>query len=442
MPISRSFLLVPTLLSVVTIAANAADTKSVEAQLAELKQAQAKLETQVAEMSRGSKDRVAGALKLLDLSLSVEAVGGASTERDESIRNLQGGGHDPKQRGFTMPNAELSIGGAVDPYFYAQSNIVLFISEEGESIIELEDAFIRTQALPYGLEFKAGQFFTEFGRINVTHPHAWTWIDQPVINTRVFGGDGMRGQGLRGSVSLPTPWLSDVLVTAQNARGETMASFYGEGEGLGGREYDPAFETDTRSISDLTWSGRWANAMDVSNDLTLRVGGSLAYGPNASGIDTNSIIYGGHLALRWRPAGGSRGFPFVTWETEVIGREAEVDEFVSDPGGPDETTYAADTLTDWGLFTQLMVGFAEGWSAGVRYEMATGGGDSVGGREADPLRDDRTRISPLIAWQPTEFSRLRLQYNYDEADHLAENDAHSIWLSLDIIIGTHPPHVF
>ena len=126
MPISRSFLLVPTLLSVVTIAANAADTKSVEAQLAELKQAQAKLETQVAEMSRGSKDRVAGALKLLDLSLSVEAGGGASTERDESIRNLQGGGHDPKQRGFTMPNAELSIGGAVDPYFYAQSNIVLF----------------------------------------------------------------------------------------------------------------------------------------------------------------------------------------------------------------------------------------------------------------------------------------------------------------------------
>lgn len=299
---------------------------------------------------------------------------------------------------------------------------------------------MRTQALPYGLELKAGQFFTEFGRINQVHPHAWVWIDQPVINSRVFGGDGMRGQGLRASVSLPTPWLSDVLVTAQNARGETMTSFFNTGDGLGGRQY--TVENDTRSFADLAWTARWANALDVSDDLTVRVGASVALGPNASGINTNSVIYGGHLALRWRPVGGTRGFPFVTWETEVIGRKAEVDEFVFDPGGPGQTNYAAETLSDWGLFTQVLVGFYPGWSAGLRYELATGAGESVGGREADSLRDDRTRISPLIAWQPTEFSRLRLQYNYDKADHLQHDDAHSVWLALDIIIGTHPPHLF
>ena len=37
-----------------------------------------------------------------------------------------------------------------------------------------------------------GQFLTEFGRINPTHPHAWAWLDQPVIEARVFGPDGMR----------------------------------------------------------------------------------------------------------------------------------------------------------------------------------------------------------------------------------------------------------
>ena len=429
----------PTLLLIVaSSAAMAADDVAVQAQLAELKKSQAKLEAQVAELSRGSNQSGGGALKLLDVALSVIAVGGTSTERDASIQNLQGGGHDPKQRGFTVPNAELAVGGAVDPYLVARTNIILLMSEEGETVIELEEAFIRTQALPYGLELKAGQFFTEFGRINQVHPHAWTWIDQPVINSRVFGGDGMRGQGLRSSVSLPTPWLSDVLITAQNARGETMASFFGEGEGLGGRVY--TVETDTRNLGDLAWSARWANALDVSDDLTLRVGASVALGPNASGLDTNSVIYGGHVALRWRPAGGTRGFPFVTWETEVIGREAEVDEFDDTAnGGP---VYAAETLTDWGLFTQAMVGFLPGWSAGLRYEIATGSGESVGGREADPLRDDRTRISPLIAWQPTEFSRLRLQYNYDQADHLQDDDAHSVWLALDIIIGTHPPHLF
>jgi len=429
------YITIPALFGVLSASAGAADDLSIQAQLDELKQRQAALEKRLAE-GAGVSGGAASRLRLIDLSLAVEAVAGTSSERDASISTLQGGGHDPKQRGFTVPNAELAISGAVDPYFVAQANLVYLIDEAGESVIELEEAFIRTQALPYGLEVKAGQYFTEFGRLNAVHPHAWTWIDQPVISSRVFGGDGMRGQGARVSVALPTVWQSDILVSVQNARGETMSSFYGEGEGLGGREATGA-ETDTRNLGDLAWSARGANAMDLSDDLTMRVGASVALGPNASGVDTRTAIYGGHLALRWRPVGGRRGFPFVSWETEVIGREAEVDEYVD---GVD--TYPAETLSDWGLFTQMLVGFHEGWSAGLRYELATGSGDSVGGRDADPLRDDRTRISPLIVWQPTEFSRLRLQYNYDRADHLEDEDAHSVWLALDIIIGTHPPHVF
>lgn len=420
-------------------AISAADQAGLQSQLAELQQSQAQLEARVAALSRSGASSTGG-LKLLNLSLAVEAIAGWSSEPDASIATLQGGGHDPKQRGFTVPNAELALAGAVDPYFMAQTNIVYLINEDGESVIELEEAFIRTQALPFGLEVTAGQFFTAFGRLNATHPHAWAWIDQPVINTRLFGGDGMRSQGVSVSVALPTAWWSEVVVAAQNARGEAMASFFADGAGLGGRDF--GLETDTHSASDLTWSSRWANAIDVSDDLTLRVGASLAVGPNASGVDTNSLVYGGHLALRWRPAGGTRGFPFVTWESEVISRQAQVDAFVADPGGPDEVIYPADTLNDWGLFTQMLVGFYPAWSAGLRYEVATGSGASVGGRAIDPLRDDRTRISPLIAWQPTEFSRLRLQYNYDRADHLDDHDAHSVWLALDIILGTHPPHVF
>lgn len=408
---------------------------SVEAQLADLKQRQAALEARLAQGGGDGKGGATPRLRLVDLSLAVQAIGGTSTERDESIQNLQGGGHDPKQRGFTMPNAELAISGVVDPYFFGQANIITFIDDEGETVLELEEAFIRTQALPYGLEVKAGQFFTEFGRQNQRHPHSWSWIDQPVIMSRVFGGDGMRGQGARVSVDLPLSWQSDVLFGMQNARGETMASFFGEGEGIAG--YEPGVETDTRNLGDLSYHGRWSNALDVSDDLTVRFGASFAVGPNSAGVETDTLIWGAHVALRWRPAGGTRGFPFVTWETEVIGREAEVDEF---DDGID--VYPEDTLSDTGLFSQVLVGFHPGWSAGVRVDFATGDGDSVGGTEADPMRDDRLRISPLIAWQPSEFSRLRLQYNYDQADHLEDDDAHSIWLSLDILIGSHPPHVF
>ena len=76
---------------------------------------------------------------------------------------------------------------------------------------------------------------------------------------------------------------------------------------------------------------------------------------------------------------------------------------------------------DWGFYTQLLYGFHPGWAAGLRYEFTGGSGESVrefGSRNQDPFRDDRHRVSPLLAWYITEFSRLRLQYNYDRADHL------------------------
>ncbi len=419
----------------------AAETADVQAQLDELRQAQAALAARIADLARhephhdahGDEDS-----KHLDVSLAVEAIAGWSSESDASIANLEGGSHDPQQRGFTMPSAELTIAGAVDPHFMAQANVVFLIDSDGQSVVELEEAFIRTRSLPYGLEITAGQFFTAFGRFNATHPHAWSWIDQPVINSRLFGGDGMRSQGASAGAVLPTAWWSEVMFAVQNARGETMASFFAEGEGLGGRDY--GLETTTRSAGDLAWSSRWSNASAIGAGVGLRFGASLAVGPNASGSDTDSLVYGAHLTLSWDPQGDGRGFPRVTWETEAISRQAEVDVFVADPGGPDETIYDADTLGDRGLFSQLLVGFRPGWSAGLRYEAATGSGDSVGGRASDPLRDDRMRLSPLIAWRPTPASRLRLQYNYDRADHLADGDAHSAWLALDIILGAHPTH--
>jgi hypothetical protein len=65
-----------------------------------------------------------------------------------------------------------------------------------------------------------------------------------------------------------------------------------------------------------------------------------------------------------------------------------------------------------------------------------------GGRDADPFRDDRYRVSPLLVWYASEFARLRLQYNYDRADHLTNDRAHSVWLVLEALIGTHPAHKF
>ncbi|HEX2483909.1 MAG TPA: hypothetical protein VHQ66_01325, partial [Myxococcota bacterium] len=89
--------------------------------------------------------------------------------------------------------------------------------------------------------------------------------------------------------------------------------------------------------------------------------------------------------------------------------------------------------------------FRRPWAAGLRYEYASGSGESVGpydGRENDPFRDDRHRVSPLLVFYPSEFSRIRLQYDYDRAQFSSQSSNHTVWLGLEFGIGPHAAHAF
>jgi cell division protein FtsB len=174
--------------------------------------------------------------RLIDLSLDVLAGAGGSTVGDEELQRLEGGDHDPRKNGFTLQNVELSLAGAVDPYFTGETHLIFFVDPaNGDTTVEMEEAFLTTTGLPFGLQVKAGFFFTEFGLINPNHPHAWHWQDQPIINTRLFGPDGMRQAGLRVGWFLPVPWSSELLLGAQNANGEIMASFLANEDFFGER---------------------------------------------------------------------------------------------------------------------------------------------------------------------------------------------------------------
>jgi hypothetical protein len=386
-----------------------------------------------------------GRLRLLDLSLSALVAAGTSTEDDESLQALQGGGHDPRKRGFTVQNIELSLVGVVDPYLIGEVHLIFFLDPlSGETQVELEEAFLTTTSLPYGLQLEAGHFFTEFGRLNPLHPHQWHWQDQPVINTRLFGPDGMRGPGFRLGWLMPLPWFSELHVGAQNAGGETMSSFLADEEFFEERPVGnrPFVDRDVRTLKDLVYLARLDSSWDVSDAVTAKLGLSGLYGPNATGPKGESFIYGADLVVKWRPGTSRRGWPFLLWESEVMKREYKAAAFFDDSDPDDVVDLAATTLRDWGGYTQVLYGFHPGWAAGVRYDYATARGESVGGRDADPFRDDRHRISPLISWHPTEFSRFRLQYNYDRADHLTDKKAHSVWLGAEFLYGAHAAHMF
>lgn len=402
----------------------------------------------------------AGTLRLIDTSVDVLVTAGASSEDNATLEELQAGGHDPKRNGFTLQQAELSFSGVVDPYFAGEAHIVLL-----EDAVELEEAFLTSTALPGGLELKAGYYLTEFGRINPTHPHTWHWLDQPLIAARLLGADGLRSTGARLSWLLPSRWYSQLFFGIQNADSEAASSFLGAGHDHGaesdphahadeGMDQEaghalvieetvagrPRVERSPKDLDEYLYSARWENSADLNEQISLLLGLSGLYGPNAASDDGETFIYGADFTLKWRPADAKRGFPFVIWQTEFMKRDFKAGS-VSIPHDDHFHVFESATIEDWGFYSQLVWGFAPRWETGLRVEYATGNDAGEEERAFDPSRADRLRISPLLAYRPSEFSRIRLQYNYDDADFL-DSAAHTVWAGIEVLFGKHPAHKY
>jgi hypothetical protein len=432
-----------------------ADQAALERALAELDQPPDPVTATAAQQPIGFNPAAPGNFRLFDLSFVLLFAGGGSTEPDEVLGELFAGGHDPRKRGVTLQNAELTLQGAVDPYFRTDLHLITFLDPiEGETVVELEEAFLTTTSLPDGFEIEAGQFFTEFGRINPRHNHEWDFLDTSIVNARFFGADGLRGPGMRAGWLTPLPWFSELHVGFQNASGETTASFLANDEffeerPIGGRPFQ---ERGTRGLGDLIWLARWVNGFDLDPMTNVQIGMSGLFGPNAAGRDTTTTIVGADLVVRWNDGVGGRQAREILWQTELMYRSYETDGFVDegDPNDPaDDVVVDAATLRDHGLYSQLVVRLSSQWRAGLRYDFAGCNGMSydpmarlLGSRNDDPFRSDRHRITPMLEWSPTHFSRVRLQYSFDHSKSLDDETAHSLWLGMQVGIGSHAAHAF
>jgi len=356
---------------------------------------------------------------------------GWSTRSD--VMALERGDHDPLQRGFTLPNEEIFLDGAVDPYFKGVADLVFKLDEHNDTDVELEEVYLTTTALPANLQAKAGQFFTEFGRINQQHPHTWDFVDQPLIIGRMFGPEGLRNPGARLSWLAPTPFYSELFLAAQDSQGTTAFSFRNTADRLFGR---PPVVRDVRSLADLIYTPRYVASFDLTDAQTLVAGASAAFGPNASGTDTDTQIYGLDLYWKWKPPWQSGGFPFIAWQTEGLGRRYDAAAMVGRAAGG---TFALprETLDDWGVYSQILYGFMQRWVAGLRGDWVSGG---AGWFRPDTNRADRFRVSPDLTFYPTEFSKIRLQYNYDHGQLLGDDS--SVWLQTEFLLGAHAAHKF
>lgn len=328
-------------------------------------------------------------------------------------RQAQTGGHDPTQNGFNLQQLEASISGAVDPYFRFDANLVFSLFG-----VEIEEAYATTLGLPVGLQVRAGQFLTRFGRINNSHPHAWDMVDQPFAMGRVFGGEGNRGLGLELSWLTPLPWYVELVSSVTTADGASTArSFYG-GQSLG---------VDTPADFQYTVAAKQFH--ELSDDWSLAWGISGAFGPNGTGRNNRTDIVGADAYLKYRPITSASDFG-IAMQTEWIYRRRQI---------------PADVLSDVSGYAQLNFQWNKEWQSALRYDFGSAPIDLDGAVQADSLDPEwtnpRHRASLSATLHPTEFSRIRVQGSGDWKTWERE-PVWALFTAVEFVIGAHGAHAF
>ncbi|MFP4600270.1 MAG: zinc-regulated TonB-dependent outer membrane receptor [Persicimonas sp.] len=362
-----------------------------------------------------------------DISL-ILTTAGAWSSGEADLR----GGHDPQDTGFNLQGLELAIGADVDPYFRFDSAILFSLFG-----VEVEEAYATTLALPWQLQARAGQFKTQFGRLNPTHLHSWRFVDQPLVNAKFFGGESLRGMGAELSqIVLWMPGTFRWYAAAQNISGEAT-----------GRSFVPASD-DIDTLADLTVTLRAEEFVELSRDWDLLAGASWANGRNKTGRGNRSEIYGLDTYLKWRSRTAG-GLQEVGWQTEAMVRRRQI------PGG---------VLEDFGLSSWLAWRPGRHWETALRYEYVSGvdpeGEDSslFGGSifsdagpsgVVDPLDPEwtqaRQRGALQLSYLPSHFSRLRLQYSLDHLPYRQgglDELVHTIFLQAEVVAGAHGTHAY
>ena len=96
-------------------------------------------------------------------------------------------------------------------------------------------------------------------------------------------------------------------------------------------------------------------------------------------------------------------------------------------------SFSAFFLDGFAFVTEALAGRAFGARQPAAFTLADQSYQSA----SDSLRDRRQRYSAVLTYYPSEFSKLRVQYNHDRAQFLTAGAAHGVYCQFEILFGAH-----
>lgn len=351
-----------------------------------------------------------------------------------------------RAEGFGLGETELALSANIDEMFYGKVTAVVE-SHDGETELNLEEAFIQTLALPNGLSVRAGRFLSDVGYLNNQHKHTDAFTERPAAY-RAFLGGHYFDDGVRLSYVAPTDvyWTMGV----EAFKGDSMRAADEHGE----RDFDDVgvFSALTKIGGDIGIESSWQLGLSY-----LRNENGLAYAEehedeeetddeheehSHSASYTGENTYVADFVYKWAPNGNYKYQNLtVSGEyfrvTDIFGEEPGHDDDADDVDDHDHEFSGDDYHEGWYLSSVYQ--FSPSWSAGVRYGQV----DTYEIHEdhLDPQKLKETELS--VAWHSSHFSTVRLQYTHQQGTNFdGFEDDNIVTLQYVMSLGAHGAHQF
>lgn len=309
--------------------------------------------------------------------------------------------------GLQFDEAEVSFVSVVDPYWTLSSNIV-FTADE----VDPEEVWARSTSIP-SIQLKVGKLRGTFGKHGQLHTHAFPFIQAPVIMANSVGEEGFKDAGLEAAWLTPLPWYSELTGGVYQA--------------IDANETQP-LDFGSTSHDNVPFLGHFENLIDLNDATTLEIGQSALQGRGTDGFLHSA--FGADVTVRNVPARNSNRRGWIL-TSEYIQKSSRID-----------GTY--DREQD-GWYASLQYRISQLWWLGIRGEQARDSyADFLLDDAGDPITGKVTRGSVNVAWAPSEFSFVRLEYSHAEADagpgRTPSDDR--IMIQMSYTIGHHPAHAY
>lgn len=340
------------------------------------------------------------------------------------------------RKAFNFNYAELSVSSTVDPYFDMIG--IFHLSKEG---FDVEEGYFTSRNLPLGFQIKGGKFLSGIGRINEEHAHFWAFANMPLVYKSFFGSHGLSEMGMQMNWVAPTDFY--LMLGGELLQGNNETSFGADGF----QDLSGSLKVSSSNAPNL-YTGFVRTSIDVDK-LTVLAGISGAFGKSRlnHGIDTDAPdgqavyadtkILNANLTLKYI----IHSYKDITFQTEFLNRITKGDLYYKDSIG---TTMKGDINKDQsGLYSQLVYKLSQYWRIGFRYDLLMKN-EIVRNSNTLDLPDFMPQLSSIIEYNPSEFSRIRLQYNHDRTKYLegSQKINNEILLQINLAIGAHGAHSF